>query len=119
MKALKDLKAAGKGKSSTSVSVGYETKNKKGIKLSWHGNNPNDRNGEADDDITVAEIKDGDPLPGMFVSYESLPSYVQDKVKDAIGGGNSTFTGLGSMYYKVPNNKLDEILSKSIEIKIS
>lgn len=88
MKALKDLKAAGKGKSSTSVSVGYETKNKKGIKLSWHGNNPNDRNGEADDDITVAEMKDGDPLPGMFVSYESLPSYVRDKVKDAIGGGN-------------------------------
>lgn len=88
MKDLKDLKAAGKGKSSTSVSVGYETKNKKSIKLSWHGNNPNNRNDEADDDITVAEIKDGDPLPGMFVSYESLPSYVKDKVKDAIGGGN-------------------------------
>lgn len=89
MKALKDMKQSGKnGKSNSTTGAGYETKNKKGIKLSWHGNNPNDTNGDADNDVTAAEMGDGDALPGRPVKYDSLPTYVKDKVKQAIGEGN-------------------------------
>lgn len=89
MKALKDLKQNSKnGKSNSTAGAGYETKNKKSIKLSWHGNNPNDTNGDADDNVTAAEMGDGDSLPGRPVKYDSLPTYVKDKVKQVIGEGN-------------------------------
>lgn len=81
-------KAAGKGGSSSKGGSEYNTKNKKSFKLTWHGDTPNDRNGDADDDMTVSELEEGKSLPGKFVSFDSLPSYVKDKVKDAIGGGN-------------------------------
>lgn len=100
MKALKELKKSGKGTSSSGSSntnSGYDTKNKKSIQLTWHGNNPNDRNGEADDDVTIKELGDGASLPGNPVKFDELPSFVKDKVQRAIGGGNTDFY---RYYYK-------------------
>ena len=92
MQALKDLKQAGKrDKSGSGTGFSYQTKNKKTLKLSWHGNNPKDRNGKADDDVSVSELEDGDKLPDNIVSFDALPSYMKDKVKAAIGGGNTDF----------------------------
>lgn len=100
MKALKDLKAASKGKSGSNddnLDDGYTTKNKKTLKLTWHGNNPNDVNGEADDDYTVEELEDEKELSGRPVSFNELPSFVQERVKKAIGGGK---TKLYRYYYQ-------------------
>ena len=85
---IAEAKARAKGGSSSKGGSEYNTKNKKSFKLTWHGDTPNDRNGDADDDMTVSELEEGKSLPGKFVSFDSLPSYVKDKVKDAIGGGN-------------------------------
>lgn len=100
MEALKELKKAGKGKSGStddSLDDGYTTKNKKTVKLTWHGNNPNNTNGEADDDYTVEEMEDGKKLPGRLVSFNELPFFVQERVKKAIGGGK---TKLYRYYYQ-------------------
>ncbi len=100
MKALKELKKSGKGAgtaSSSNTNSGYDTKNKKGIQLTWHGNNPNNRNGEADNDVTVKELEDGASLPGNPVEFKELPSFVQDKIQRAIGGSNTDFY---RYYYK-------------------
>lgn len=89
VKDIIDMKKAGKGNNSSSkIGSEYETINKKSIKLSWHGDNPNDTNGKADDDVTATEMKDGDSLPGNPVPFDSLPTYVKNKVNAAIGGGN-------------------------------
>lgn len=100
MKALKELKKSGKGtgsSGSSNTNSGYDTKNKKSIQLTWHGNNPKDRNGEADDDVTIKELGDGASLPGNPVKFNELPSFVKDKVQRAIGGGNTDFY---RYYYK-------------------
>lgn len=97
MKALKELKKSGKGAGSSGNSNGYDTKNKKSIQLTWHGNNPKDRNGEADDDVTIKELEDGASLPGNPVKFDELPSFVKDKVQRAIGGSNTDFY---RYYYK-------------------
>lgn len=97
MKALKELKKSGKGAGSSDNSNGYDTKNKKSIQLTWHGNNPKDRNGEADDDVTIKELEDGSSLPGNPVKFDELPSFVKDKVQRAIGGSNTDFY---RYYYK-------------------
>lgn len=100
MEALKELKKSGKGAGATGSSntnSGYDTKNKKSIQLTWHGNNPKDRNGEADDDVTIKELEDGASLPGNPVKFNELPSFVKDKVQRAIGGGNTDFY---RYYYK-------------------
>lgn len=98
--ALKELKRADKGKSGSNddnLDDGYTTKNKKTVKLTWHGNNPNDTNGEADDDYTVEEMEDGKNLPGRLVNFNELPFFVQERVKKAIGGGK---TKLYRYYYQ-------------------
>ena len=100
MEALKELKKSGKGAGATGSSntnSGYDTKNKKSIQLTWHGNNPKDRNGEADDDVTIKELEDGASLPGNPVKFNELPSFVKDKVQRAIGGSNTDFY---RYYYK-------------------
>lgn len=100
MKALVDLKKSSKsskGTGSSNTNSGYDTKNKKGIQLTWHGDNPKDRNGEADDDVTIKELGDGASLPGNPVKFSELPAFVKDKVQRAIGGGNTDFY---RYYYK-------------------
>lgn len=100
MEALKELKKSSKSSKSTGSSntnSGYDTKNKKSIQLTWHGNNPNDRNGEADNDVTIKELGDDASLPGNPVKFDELPSFVKDKVQRAIGGGNTDFY---RYYYK-------------------
>ena len=97
MEALKELKKSNKGTGSSNTNSGYDTKNKKSIQLTWHGNNPKDRNGEADDDVTIKELEDGASLPGNPVKFDELPSFVKDKVQRAIGGSNTDFY---RYYYK-------------------
>ena len=97
MKALKELKSKNKGNANDNLDDGYTTKNSKSIKISWHGDNPNDTNKAADDNITVKEMGDDDALPGQPVEYNELPTYVQYKVKRVIGGGN---TKLYRYYYQ-------------------
>lgn len=97
MEALKELKKSSKGTGSSDNSNGYDTKNKKSIQLTWHGNNPKDRNGEADNDVTIKELEDGASLPGNPVKFNELPSFVKDKVQRAIGGSNTDFY---RYYYK-------------------
>lgn len=87
MEALKELKKAGKGNSDSNDRE-YTTQNKKGIKISWRGNNPNDTNGKADDDINVKEMEDGEALPGLPVTIDKLPTYVRNKVNTIIGEDN-------------------------------
>ena len=99
MKALQELKKSGKGKSGSNndtLDDGYTTQNKKAIKLTWNGNNPKDTNGEADDDYTATELKDGDSYSGKPVKYDELPFFVKEKVKRAIGSGK---TSLYRYYY--------------------
>lgn len=94
------MKKSGKGigsSGSSNTDSGYDTKNKKGIQLTWHGDNPKDRNGEADDDVTIKELGDGASLPGNPVKFSELPAFVKDKVQRAIGGGNTDFY---RYYYK-------------------
>ena len=97
MEALKELKKSNKGTGGSNTNSGYDTKNKKSIQLTWHGNNPKDRNGEADDDVTIKELEDGASLPGNPVKFDELPSFVKDKVQRAIGGSNTDFY---RYYYK-------------------
>lgn len=89
MKALKELKKSGKNNTNDSLDDGYTTKNKKSIKLTWKGNNPDDINGKADDDYTIKEMEDGESLPGQAVKFDELPSFVQERVKRVIGGGKT------------------------------
>ena len=97
MEALKELKKSNKDIGSSNTNSGYDTKNKKSIQLTWHGNNPKDRNGKADDDVTIKELEDGTPLPGIPVKFDELHSFVKDKVRRAIGGSNTDFY---RYYYK-------------------
>lgn len=89
MKALKELKKSGKNNTNGSLDDGYTTKNKKSIKLTWKGNNPDDINGKADDDYTIKEMEDGESLPGQAVKFDELPYFVQERVKRVIGGGKT------------------------------
>lgn len=95
--AVAKMKQDSKDTGSSDNSNGYDTKNKKSIQLTWHGNNPEDRNGEADDDVTIKELEDGASLPGNPVKFDELPSFVKDKVQRAIGGSNTDFY---RYYYK-------------------
>lgn len=89
MKALKELKAAGK-KGSKGSGMGaesmYETQSSGRVKISWRGNNPNDTNGEADDDIKVQQVSDDtEEHPGKPMTYDELPTFVKQKVNKVIG----------------------------------
>lgn len=89
MQALKDLKQNGKNSSSSSSSSSeYGTQSSKAIKLSWHGDNDKDLNGEADDDVTTSMLSDTDDLPGRPYDYDDLPTYVKDKVDKIIGNSS-------------------------------
>lgn len=88
MQALKELKQSGKKGSSGSSSSSTGTQSSKSIKISWHGNNPNDTNGDADDDATTAIMSDTDDLPGRPTDYDELPTYVKNKVDKVIGNGS-------------------------------
>lgn len=79
-------KAAGKTTGGRGSSSEYRTVNKKAVRLEWRGNNPNDLNADADDDMKEPVIlKDDEERIGKPVGYDSLPSYMKTKVMDVIG----------------------------------
>ena len=86
--AIAQIKANGKKNGSSSSSSSTGTQSAKSIQISWHGNNPNDTNGDADDDITTKFLSDTDELPNNPVDYDDLPIYVKNKVDKIIGNGS-------------------------------
>lgn len=88
MKALKELKQAGK-KGSKGNETQYKTQASSRVKISWHGNNPNDTNGEADDDLSVITVSnDEESHPGTIYDYDNLPTFAKVKVDKIIGNGS-------------------------------
>lgn len=75
---------SGSGRSGGS---GYIAQNKHTIRLQWKGNNPEGRNGEADNDMEDPKILGNDDTSrvGNPVPFDKLPPYMQDKVLDLIG----------------------------------
>lgn len=95
MKALQELKKAGKGKSSSNS--GHETLSKKGIRITWKGNaqiSPN----EIDE---IKHLKDDETLAGNMIMYDDLPKEVRKKVDNYVGNGN----GNDYEYYYRPFKK--------------
>lgn len=79
--------SGGSGSDSDGGSGGYGTVvNGNGIRLEWHGDNPNDTNGEDDDKVTGMPLgADTEYVSGNPVSYDKLPTYMQNKVKNIVG----------------------------------
>lgn len=72
--------------SGSSSDTEHRTQGKHGLRLSWHGNNPKDRNGDADNDVTVHRLpSDVEDYNGTPKDYDDLPGYMRDKVDKVIG----------------------------------
>lgn len=64
----------------------YGTLNQKGIRFSWKGDNPDNNNGDADDDIDDPRpLTDEDSFAGDVWPYEKLPDFAKRRVDLAIG----------------------------------
>lgn len=64
----------------------YGNLTQKGVRISWKGNNPNDNNGDADDDIDDPRpLTDEDAYAGPPLLYDELPDYAKAKVDKIIG----------------------------------
>ena len=84
MKALKDLKAASKGKSgSNATNSGEVAIAKDAITVTWNGN-PNDGVRE----VTTKRFKDDDDIVGNGTMYEDLPLWARTQVDNYIGNGD-------------------------------
>lgn len=84
MKALKDLKAASKGKSgSNATNSGEVAIAKDAITVTWNGD-PNDGVRE----VTTKRFKDDDDIVGNGTMYEDLPLWARTQVDNYIGNGD-------------------------------
>ena len=78
-------KAAAGGTGSTRGSgSGYGAINQQAVRLSWNGNNPNDLNEDADDDLEAAPLDKEESYVGLPTKYEDLPEYAKKKVRTVI-----------------------------------
>lgn len=83
MKALQELKKAGKGKSgSSAASSGENAVAKDAISITWNGN-PNDGAKE----VKTTRFKDDDDIIGNPIAYKNLPQHVKDQVDAFIDNG--------------------------------
>lgn len=83
-------KTATSGKSSGSGSgkgVGseYGAINQDRIRVSWKGNNPNDLNEDADDDVDITPVDKDEQYTGKPYDYDDLPQYAKSKIDKIIG----------------------------------
>ena len=85
--AVKAASSGGSGSGGSKKTTGKYTVLETPVKLSWKGNNPNDTNGEADDDMEVEAVKKDDlaTFEGLPKTYDQLPTYVRNKVDAIIG----------------------------------
>lgn len=84
MKALQELKKAGKGKSgSSSSNSGQSAIAKNAITITWKGN-PNDGATE----VKTARFKDDDDVIGNGIMYDDLPKWARDQVDNYVGNSN-------------------------------
>ena len=63
---------------------GYGAINQQAVRLSWNGNNPNDLNEDADDDLEAAPLDKEESYIGLPTKYEDLPEYAKKKVRTVI-----------------------------------
>lgn len=75
---------AGKTGSRSSAS-GYGAINQQGTRVSWKGNNPNDLNEDADNDVDISPLDKDESYTGMPYEYDDLPEYAKNKVDKIIG----------------------------------
>lgn len=72
--------SGGKGSSSE-----YGAINQQGVRVSWKGNNPNDTNEEADNDVTTKPLENDTEYAGKAYEYDELPTYAKNHVDKIIG----------------------------------
>lgn len=90
---LKKAEAVAKAKGTTGGgsrggSTMKDTQTSGRVKFSWHGNNPGDTNGDADDDYDVEAVDNNDTShPGVLYSYDRLPTYVKKAIAPLVGDG--------------------------------
>lgn len=83
-------KKAAKAKLNAQGEKNDRTVLKKGVRISWKGNNPKDTNGEADGDYDINDIEDSDTSHiGAPTSFDALPTYAKDRVRRIIGATGS------------------------------
>ena len=83
-------KKAAKAKLNAQGEKNDRTVLKKGVRISWKGNNPKDTNGEADGDYDINDIEDSDISHiGAPTSFDALPTYAKDRVRRIIGATGS------------------------------
>lgn len=63
---------------------GYGTINQQAVRLEWNGNNPNDLNEDADDDLEAAPLDKEESYVGLPTRYEDLPEYAKKKARTVI-----------------------------------
>ena len=79
-------KAAGKTGSGRSGSgSSYGAINQQSVRVKWKGNNPNDLNEDADDDIEIGPLDKEESYVGNPYNYDDLPQYAKNKVDKIIG----------------------------------
>ena len=84
--AIAAAKNAGKtGSSSSGSSSGYGAINQEKTRVSWKGNNPNDLNEDADDDVNISPLDKDEEYAGAAYDYDDLPQYAKNKVDKIIG----------------------------------
>lgn len=83
--AIAAAKNNGKSGSSRGSSSEYGAINQQVTRVSWKGNNPNDLNGDADDDVDVVPLDKDESYVGVPYDYDDLPQYAKNKVDKIIG----------------------------------
>ena len=79
-------KAAGKTGSGRSGSgSSYGAINQQDVRVKWKGNNPNDLNEDADDDVEIGPLDKEESYAGNPYNYDDLPQYAKNKVDKIIG----------------------------------
>ena len=80
---------SGSSSGSSRGGSGYGTINEQGIRINWKGNNPDNLNGDADDDIELSPLDKDEQYVGAPKDYDDLPQYMKDKVDKIVGNRGS------------------------------
>lgn len=68
-----------------SSSSEYGAINQQGVRVSWRGDNPEDTNGDADDDVSTKPLDKDEEYTGKAYEYDDLPQYAKNHVDRIIG----------------------------------
>ena len=88
-RAIQEAKNAGKASGGSGSGKGagseYGAINQDRIRVSWKGNNPNDLNEDADDDVDITPVDKDEQYTGKPYDYDDLPQYAKSKIDKIIG----------------------------------